>query len=387
MGLKASTPGMLMVATALWLTAGAALGQPPASKVYVAEARLELLEPLRETTGEIRAARRSRVAAEESGRVVQIRVEPGDRVEEGDLLAELDATYVKIDLRRREATVARDQGNVREAEIELARANRDLKRIEGLQRQSASSRTEFEDAQSDVGVAEAKLEQAKADLDAALAELDRAKERLDDMTIEAPFSGRVVDRFTDIGEWVDGGDSVVELVALDEVDVFIDVPQQFITALRETEREVSIRIEATGEILESNVTEIVPVADSLSRMFPVRLRMANGDEKYKPGMSVVGLIPTGKVEERLAVPKDAIRRDDVGAFLFEVSGGVAQVRRVTPLYAKEDLVVLRPGDVAPGAQVVTEGNERLFPGAPVMILNATPDDDGGAVSSLDKGAR
>jgi len=342
-------------------------GGPPPAKVRVDEVRLEQVEPRREVTGELRASRRSRVASEEPGRVVSIEVEEGDYVEDGDVIVRLDSERLDIELERVTAQVRLREGQLHEQEVELERAQRDLRRIRDLRERGSASKTELDDAISDEKATEARVEQAQAELRTALAERNRTQERLDDMTINAPFAGAIVMKSVELGEWVETGASIVELAAYEQIDAWVDVPQQFIRAISGEGREISVEITAMRETVSAPVHRIVPDADRLSRMFPVVIRLDNSEGRLKPGMSVIGLAPTGEQREMLTIHKDAILRDDAGAYVYFNAGGAAQVARITPLFAVGARLVVRSPRLSDGVQVVIEGNERLFPGQPLQI--------------------
>ena len=89
----------------------------------------------------------------------------------------------------------------------------------------------------------------------------------------------------------------------------------------------------------------------------------NEEERFKPGMSVVGLAPTGEDVDVLTVHKDAILRDNAGAYVFYDAGSTAMAARVTELFPIGDFMAIRSAGVQPGTMVVVEGNERLYPGA------------------------
>ncbi|MEC9373238.1 MAG: efflux RND transporter periplasmic adaptor subunit [Planctomycetota bacterium] len=343
-------------------------GGPPPAQVRVDAVRMDEVEPRREVTGELRASRRSVVAAEEEGIVIEIGVDAGDSVNRGDIIARLDAKLREIDATAAEAEVRRREGQVHEREVDLEQAERDLVRIQDLRERNSASQTELDDQRSTLEATKARLEQANAELATAKAALAMIRQRLEDMVVRAPFNGRVVERFTEVGSWVGVGESVVEVVSYEEIDAWIDVPQQYIGAVSAPDREIEIRIKATGESRMARVTHVVPDADPLSRMFPVRIRLDNPDDKLKPGMSISGLAPTGERTPMLTVHKDAILRDDVGAFVYFDGGGMAAVARIEPLFAIGDRMVVRSGQLRPGAALVVEGNERLFPGQPLTIL-------------------
>jgi membrane fusion protein (multidrug efflux system) len=130
-----------------------------------------------------------------------------------------------------------------------------------------------------------------------------------------------------------------------------------------------VRVDAAGLEVESSLTGLVPDVDELSRLAPVWVRMDNRDGTIKPGMSVVGLVPTGRMAMRLTVHKDAILRDDAGEFVYFNAGGRAAPARIERLFAVGDRVAIRDGALPPGAELVVEGNERLFPGQPLNVTN------------------
>ncbi len=347
-------------------------GGPPPASVRVDAARLEPVEPLREVQGELRAVQRSLVAAEVSGRVIEIGVEPGDAVEAGRLLTRLDDTFAAIDLKRAEAEVARREGVQRERALQVEKAERDVIRMQALVDRSSGTRTELDDAKTALGEAQARHAQSVAEVDVARLDAERMHEHLEDMSIEAPFAGRVIARRAEVGQWIEEGEAVAELVAMGDVDAWINVPQRFIAGLREPGRRVQVRIDATDEIIEAPVSGVIAAADPLSRTFPVRLRLSDKDGLLRPGMSVMGFVPTGDRAEMLTIHKDAILRDDAGAYVYFDAGGMAMVARVEALFAVGDRIAVRAPQVRPGALLVTEGNERLFPTQPLTILNPPP---------------
>jgi RND family efflux transporter MFP subunit len=347
-------------------------GGPPPAKVRVDAARMQEVEPRREVTGELRARKRSLVAAEEGGLVVSLLVEEGDAVAQGDVIAELDKRTAELEVARRRAAVRIEEGKLAERRVELARAERDLRRVRGLAEKNSATQSELEDAQSDVDAWKARVEQAAAELAAARADLDLLEDRVANLTIRAPFDGKIIAQAAEAGEWLTVGDEVVEMVAYDLIDAWIDVPQQYVERMLTDDRPIEVRIDALAETRSASVHRVVPAADPLSRMFPIVVRFQNADGRLKPGMSVVGLAPTGDRRTMLTVHKDGLLRDAAGAYVYFDAGGVAAVARVTPLFAVADRIVVRSGEMPPGASVVVEGNERLFPGQPLMIMDNAP---------------
>ncbi|MHC4976102.1 MAG: efflux RND transporter periplasmic adaptor subunit [Planctomycetota bacterium] len=347
---------------------GQSQGPPPAS-VQVDTLRLESVENLREVTGELRASRRALIASEESGRVIAIPLKEGDKLAPNQIIAELDARIASMEVRQSQADCDALEAVIAERRAELAQANRNLSRIETLIQQSSASQTELSDARSLVERAEARVAQSVAQHASSLAAHERSQKRLDDMIIRAPFESYVVSLQTEIGEWVNQGQSVAEIVSLDIVETWLDVPERFVDRLRTENTSIIIRVPALESEFSATNLSIIPVADPLARIFPVRAEIDNPETKLRPGMSVVGLVPTGQQIDVLTVHKDAVLRDDAGQFVYYDDNGVAKVARIEQLFPVDGRIAVRAGRLQPGTSVVIEGNERLYPGAPLNILN------------------
>ncbi len=341
---------------------------PPPAQVFVDAAKLEIVESFRESTGSLRPARRSVVASQEGGVVELFDIDEGDAVRTGDVLARLDSVLLQLDVDRAAAQVESDRGLVSERRAELENAQRDLARLESLDERGSARPVELDDSRTETARMAAQLHQAEADLAAHLAELARAERRVANATIVAPFDGRVVSTATELGEWINEGGAVAELVAIDTLECWLDVPETAIAMVRASAEPFDVRIDALGRTVTAYEAVVVPDADPLSRLFPVRLTLDNSAGELAPGMSVTGLVPTGVRGEALTIHRDSVRVDELGEYVFADRAGVAAVVRVHTLNASGERVVIRPGDIRPGDRVVVEGNERIMPGQPLLIL-------------------
>jgi RND family efflux transporter MFP subunit len=378
---------ILPALTAAVVASGAAnaLAQngPPAAKVVLDEARLEVVQQWREVTGDLRAIRRSTLASEAEGLVMELLIDPGDAVKAGQPIARLKDTLATFSADSAAAALQQQRATVTLRQAELAKAERDLTQTREIASRGGAKQNEVADAETAVDAAQARLAEAEAEAASAEAFLAEARERLENTVISAPFDGFIVGEHTEVGQWVREGDPVAEIVQTDIVEAWLDVPERFIAAISSTEATVQLRIEALGEVREAQVTAIVPLADELSRLFPVRVRMENPDGLLRPGMSVTGLVPTGASVESLTVHKDAVLRNDAGTYVYfarQVPGGglISEVAPVQVLFAAGERVAVRSPVLAGGEQVVIEGNERMFPGQPLRPVGGAPAADGAA---------
>jgi RND family efflux transporter MFP subunit len=364
-----------IAAVAAALLAGAAQAQMGPSPVVLDPVTTEVAEQYRQVTGELRSVRRALLAAEEEGMVIEFNVNEGDAVKQGQVLARLRDTRARLDVAKFEADLASKKASVGEQTAEVARAKLDVDRLAELQQRASAAWSEMEDKKTAYAAAQARLEVANADVASAEAALNWSKERLARMTIAAPFNGRVIAKRTEMGQWLRQGDPVIELLDLDQIDARVDVPEQFVDRIVGNTQPVRVRIQATGEVIDAPVTAIVPDADPLSRLFPVRIRLSNEHGRLRPGMSIVGLVPTGASKPTKTVRKDAVLRDDAGEYLYFDAGGTAAVARIKTLFPvgkTGERIAIEGATLPENARVIVEGNERMFPGSPIRDLNAPP---------------
>ena len=374
--------------------------------------------------GNVDAARKSVVGSAVAGRVELVHVETGDFVdpdnETSGALVQLRLTTVAIQLRAAEAALLVSQQELAELEqgprpeelrrveavMKGAEATREfaatkLKRLEKLYGRDATARANLDEATSAKNAAEQayiaaqanheaalagtrveRLAQAKAKVAQAQEEVNRLQDRLDDHTVRAPFRGYVVTRLAEKGEWIQEGDAIAEIVQLDPVEVRVAVPEEFIArvapGMRVRVDVAAVQSELNG-VLTGTVFRIVPSADARSRSFPVRIRIDNtsldGSPLLKPGMLARVLMPVGKTERALLVPKDALVLDRDQAWLFAIqeTNDMATARKVKlEVGAAEDsLIQVRPKSgsrLEANMTVVTEGNERLADGDTIQVV-------------------
>ena len=354
----AAAPGLAAV------PALARMGDPAA--VTVDAVRLESVQQHRRVTGELRAVRSSRVATREAGLVIEMSVREGTRVRAGDVLARLDDSLLQLELKRAEANAAAAAAIVDERDATLSWRERELELYTQSARRGAANVKEVLDAESTTTIARARVLQARRLVGVAEARVELLRKRLSDMVVRAPFDGIVLARGAELGEWVGEGDDLAQLVSIGEIEAWLDIPQRYFGAVTERRIEVMISIDATRVTAGSENMRVIPRVDRRSRSFVVVVTLDDHDGALTPGMSLTAWVPTGGRTDRLTVSKDAVLRNDAGAFVYVARGGKAVPATVQVRFPVADRVVIESSGLHAGDLVVVEGNERLFPGALIL---------------------
>lgn len=357
--------GAMAIAAA---TLGAAA--QPAANVRLDAVREEVVAQRRDATGQIVTLRRSVVATQEPGLVLEMDLELGDTVEAGEIIARLDDDRARLEVQRWEARIEADNALVEQREAEKDRAERDLGRIQQLATRASAGESELDQARTEVQSRKAQLSEARATLRTSQAELALAKRTLEDMTIRAPFDGRVVSKLTEAGQWVGQGDGLVTIVSLTQLEARADIPERSVGALQVGDGVIELKIPALDKRLSGQLIRIVPEADSLSRLFPIRIRVEDPEGRLRPGMSLTAVVPTGESGPALTISEDAILRNAAGEYVYFDAGGTAQIAPITRLFAANGRVAVRSQVLRPGMLLVVEGNERMFPTQALNVLNA-----------------
>jgi multidrug efflux pump subunit AcrA (membrane-fusion protein) len=393
--------------------------QPPAAvAVPVAVARATTMQAAsgQPFVGTVLPARTSDVGSAVDGRLVALPIVDGQHVGENEPIAELLRGLLEIErsgataeLDRRRQVLGELQAGSRPEEIEQARAavsgfearlayaKARLARLARLAERGTSTTDELQDAQTELQAIEAQLRgsraalalaeagprreqiaQAAAAVAAQEAEVQRIDDQLAKHTIRAPFSGWVVERFTEKGQWVARGGLIARIAELDAVEIEARVPESSVAALREGAA-VRLEFDAAADLpWIGTVVRIVPQADLLSRSFPVRIRLTNrivdGVPLIKGGMLARAWLPVGATGPVTVVPKDALVLGGPQPLVYciEPSGpttGAVRPVEVALGAAVEGHVAVRSG-VDPGTLVVVRGNERLRPGLQVTFAPA-----------------
>ena len=353
--------GLIFLLLVLWIGGcGEQQGPQPPRKpaaVPVTVATVNKQEVRRTITlvGTVQPWKRSLVASEVAGLVEALLVEEGDFAAQGDMLARLDTDTLQL---RLDSAVA----SRREVDVRYRQAQRDLERSTRLVEKELVTRKEFDDALAEVSA----LRERLGSLDSAL---HQAQDRLSKASsIKAPFSGWVTKERTEVGEWVEEGGPIAEMVDLSRVYLQVPFPERFIREVERGSVATAVFDALPGFTTQGRIASIVAQADPSTRTFPIKVEIQNQDLLIKSGMVARVTLAVGQPREALLVPKDALVLRGGRQFIFLVVNGLAVQTLVQSGIAQDGSVEVL-GDLSEGMQVVVQGNERLLPGQRVRRVS------------------
>lgn len=334
--------------------AGLAAGPP----VTVARAETAPVVDVVHVNGTVTSPQTAVLSPSIAGLVETVRVDAGDRVDKGQVLVILDRELEELSLRRARAEAA-------QASAALDDAKRRLREAEKIGPSQAI-------AESAIKSLRAEVDRGKASLDAATAAAMQQEAVVRRHTVRAPFAGVVSRRIAEVGEWVNPGNGLVELVATDRLRFDFRVPQRHYTQL-EKETPVEIVVDALADrVIAGLVQAIVPVKDPGARTFLLRVVAdSSASVNVTPGMSARAALRIDAHRSGVVIPRDALLRYPDGrnaVWIIVEEGGtpVVHEKRVETGIEFDNLIEIRSG-VEPGATVVTRGNEVLREGQSVTI--------------------
>ncbi|MCH6545898.1 MAG: efflux RND transporter periplasmic adaptor subunit [Deltaproteobacteria bacterium] len=355
-----------------------------------------------EALGTVEPIREAEVGAQVSGPITFIppEIELGASVEKGSVLAEIDPTPFAIEVKYREALVARAKAGVRSKDVEIARqksliplnkdklrlADADHDRLKNLLQRDLISRQEAERAElalrrieeevarTDSGLREAEVEHAvaEAELASAEAELARAQESLADTKVRAPFAGVISEKTVTLGEQVLPGKVLFRLAELSMVKILLRVPPDDIEFIRPgTTAEVTVTV--SPHLFQGRVAHIGPRADNETRSFPVEVLVENrGPIRLLPGMFARAKIPVRTYPKAILIPRSSVLTDSGKPVIFvaDAEQGIAQRRSVTIARTFGSRYLITEG-LGPGDLLIVSGQALLRDKVAIRVVGTT----------------
>jgi len=330
------------------MLAAAQMGGPALVKVAVASVKDMASETL--VPGTVVSRNDARLSAEVDGRLIRV-ADVGTVFAKGGVVAEIEATALRLQMAELEAEVTRAEARLRFLESEE-------RRFEKLAQSNLAAITQLEQTQSDRDV-------ARGDLQVARARLDQTADRLARTEIRAPFDGVVVERLMTPGERAVEGSNVVRLVDQQNLEVVARAPLEYLSFVRAGQL-LNVRAGDREALVE--VRTVVAVGDENTHQFELRMDLVGSP--FPVGQTLRVAVPTSDSREVLTVPRDALvlRPEGHSVFVVDANNQAQQITVTVGTGQGDDIEVL--GGVSAGDRVVIRGNERLQPGQAVSILDS-----------------
>lgn len=290
-------------------------------------------------TGTLVPARQSEVASQASGRVLTVAVRPGDSVEAGDTLAEIDRANLQLQLDQQRATADATRAQLNSSQQQLDRT------VE-LERQGLATPSALEQARSATTA-------LAANLLALETAVQTAELALSDATVTAPFDGVVSSRTVEPGQTISAGSPLFTIVNLDEMEFQASASVNS-SALVAPDQAVVVTVTGIeGRTFVGDVTRVNPVAVSGTRTVPIYIALDNADALLRGGMFATGLITVAQQADAIALPATALREDAEGQFVLKLSDGVLVRQAVEPGDEWDRGRIVQVGGVAAGDMIVS----------------------------------
>ena len=357
-------PGSLRVLATLLLVSGSlgACSSPPevaaspevAERVVPVEVVAAVSQEVTErvlVSGSLTPLRHVDLSPQTSGTVQVVKVQLGDRVRKGQLLARLDARLARAQVQQAEA-------NLRSAKARALAAASQAARTERLAEEGASSGSQLDSA-----IVE--NESAIAGVESAAAALAIAKSTLTKTRVTAPWAGTLAAVHLEVGGLVSPGQPAFRLVDVDRLRVTAGVSSKVVQQLR-VGQTARVYLTDGGVVGEAGaVARIGPEADARARTYPVEIEVPNEGNRLRAGMVARVEIEVGSRPDAVVIPELALV-DGAAPHVFVVDETTARRRNVTPGERNGDDLEIREG-LEVGERVVTLGRQHLSDTTQVQV--------------------
>ena len=250
-----------------------------------------------------------------------------------------------------------------QADAQASEAERELSRMEKLHAEGVAADAKLDSVRT-------QLRLARSSREAASAQLGMAERGARDSSVRAPFAGLIARRYVSEGEFVQPGQKLFELVALDPIEVEFTLPE------RDSSRvvlgqPVAVRVAPfPDEVFQAEVSVIAPTIDPMTRTLRVKARMSNADGRLRPGLFARADLGVSVREHVPMIPEEAVLQRSDGAIAYRVIAGNRAERRNIKLGVIRDGRVEVVEGLAAGDAVVVRGQAQLVDGSPVTLRDA-----------------
>ena len=328
-------------------------------------------------SGYVTARRAATVSSKVTGKVVEVFVEEGMKVEAGQILARIDDVNVRTGLRLSEAQLESARQASKETRANLDQAQREFERFKRLG--AIASPSDLDRADAAAKSLQARLDYQQAQVVVAEREVAQWHQQLEDTVVRAPFAGIVTVKNAQPGEMISpmsaGGTGsftrtgICTIVDMSSLEIEVEVNESYINRV-ESGQPVEATLDSYPDWrIPCKVIAIIPTANRQNATVKVRVGFDKLDKRILPDMGVkVAFQSSGNdsapVTRNITLPKAAVRDENGRSVVWLVRDGRVERRAITVAARSGDEVIVA-GGVNGGERVVVEGSEGLVDGARV----------------------
>lgn len=330
-----------------------------------------------DASGYVVARRQATVSSKVTGKVVEVFVEEGMRVEKDQVVAILDDTTQQAQLSLVRAQAESARASLQEIEAQLRNARLERNRLRDLAQRNLASQSSLDAAEATYDQLAASLETGRENVKVAQRNIAIAEDSLSNMTIKAPFAGMVVSKNAQPGEMISpisaGGGftrtGICTIVDTDSLEIEVDVNEAYIQRVKAGQRVTATLDAYSSWRIPAEVIAIVPTADRQKATVRVRIGFLERDERILRDMGVkvafMGVdAPAASVDEvqGVMIAGEALHSDESGDFVWLVRNGAVEKRFVTIGGQRDRAQILVVNGLSLGDTIVRSSETPLLSG-------------------------
>ena len=360
------------------------------------------------TVGNIRAEQRVTINAEVEGQIKQVKVEEGDEVAVGNLLARIDSREYKLEVEELEAELSAAKEEFKKAieglrpeekEKLLARvrvnesafdlAIKEQDRFQKLVKDGVTAQSILDEVNDRVQQAKEKLRESRAAFEAAkhsrqediqqlraegegiVKRLEMAQLNFSKTLIHAPFDGVIVHKKIEEGAFLKVGSPVFEMISSSRLKAVLEIPQSHRNKLKELKgidfwvKELGLKFKQSGKL------RVIPDADIYSGNIRAQMELHRPNRALFPGLTLVGMMNFGVRKNVMHVPSVALVISEKGTVVYVVKESKAHLVPVRAYKERNELIEIDDftNQLSPDSELILRGSGAVFPGAKVFPTN------------------
>ncbi|HMK87562.1 MAG TPA: efflux RND transporter periplasmic adaptor subunit [Steroidobacteraceae bacterium] len=334
-----------------------------------------------DASGYVVARRQATVASKITDKMVELDIEEGDHVKEGQVIAKLDDTNIRASLEAARAQLEYAKAGLAETQVNLANARRDYERQKSLLKGHYVSQAAVDNSQTAMDALAAQLVTQRSNIEVAERNVEVAERNLADTIVRAPFSGVITVKAAQPGEIVSpisaGGGftrtGIGTIVDMDSLEIQVDVNENFINRVV-PDQHVSARLNAYPDWqIPAHVIAVIPTADRSKGTVTVRIALDQKDPRILPEMGVrVSFLADSSAEGNarpavgLSLPPSAVQGSDSVGVIYVVHDSTVERRAVKLGAVSAERIIVLSGLTA-GERVAAGDLTRLKDGAKIHV--------------------